>query len=54
MNIEWFAIGVGAIVVLYILYHFIKMIWSILGLYVFYQPIDLKKKAGASWAGELK
>ncbi|CAB01115.2 Putative steroid dehydrogenase 3 [Caenorhabditis elegans] len=50
MNIEWFAIGVGAIVVLYILYHFIKMIWSILGLYVFYQPIDLKKKAGASWA----
>ncbi|CAB07363.1 Putative steroid dehydrogenase 2 [Caenorhabditis elegans] len=50
MDIQWFATGVGAAVVLYIFYHFIRIILNILVPYAFCQPIDLKKKAGASWA----
>ncbi|CAL2042631.1 unnamed protein product [Caenorhabditis brenneri] len=50
MNIEWLAIGAGSILLLYIVYRILLVLFNILGPYVFFQPIDLKKKAGASWA----
>lgn len=50
MNLEWFAIGAGTIVLLCVVYRIFKLLFNILGPYVFFQPIDLKKKAGASWA----
>ncbi|EGT42682.1 hypothetical protein CAEBREN_19665 [Caenorhabditis brenneri] len=50
MNIEWFVIGAGAVVLLYIFYRIVLVFFNILGPYVFFRPIDLKKKAGASWA----
>ncbi|PIC22300.1 hypothetical protein B9Z55_016404 [Caenorhabditis nigoni] len=50
MDIQWFATGAGAIVLLYIVYQFIQIFWRIIGTYVICQPIDLKRKAGANWA----
>ncbi|EGT52863.1 hypothetical protein CAEBREN_07160 [Caenorhabditis brenneri] len=50
MNIEWFVNGAGAVLLLYILYRITLVLFNILGPYVFFRPIDLKKKAGASWA----
>ncbi|EFO87598.1 hypothetical protein CRE_05435 [Caenorhabditis remanei] len=50
MDLQWFAAGAGAVALLFIFCHFIRVLLNILGPYVFSQPIDLKKKAGAPWA----
>uniref|UniRef100_A0A1I7U2H0 Hydroxysteroid dehydrogenase-like protein 1 n=1 Tax=Caenorhabditis tropicalis TaxID=1561998 RepID=A0A1I7U2H0_9PELO len=50
MDLEWFAIGAGTVVLLYIIYRFLQVLLNIIGPYVIFQPIDLHKKSGASWA----
>ncbi|CAI2354140.1 unnamed protein product [Caenorhabditis sp. 36 PRJEB53466] len=50
MWLEWLLIGVGFVALLYVLYRLLVSLFNILGPYVLFRPIDLKKRAGASWA----
>uniref|UniRef100_A0A8R1EH02 Very-long-chain 3-oxoacyl-CoA reductase n=1 Tax=Caenorhabditis japonica TaxID=281687 RepID=A0A8R1EH02_CAEJA len=50
MSVDWFIAGAGALALIIVAVRIFRILYNILAPYVFLKPIDLKKRAGASWA----
>lgn len=51
MACQCFLTGAGYVALAAVAYRLLTIVSNILGPYVLLSPIDLKKRAGASWAG---